>query len=261
LLGYRRPDVDRAIADRDTALDGAAKELSAAGSELKAGREAVARTARRLGELEQVAGWLAERVVDRERELRDVRLELERARERGDQGLRTLAALAEDLEAVRRQARGQATRMRLRALRQAAELTDSSAELARRPGEATERLLSSMEAAIERIGAEDEEEELAEAAASNGRGRRKPGEVFEGLVEVEVGPLSDFAQLVGFEDAACGIGATSEVSVKRFSQRRATLSMRFKHPVELLRELEERAPFEFEVRDTRSDRIVLDIDE
>jgi hypothetical protein len=37
--------------------------------------------------------------------------------------------------------------------------------------------------------------------------------------------------------------------------------MRFKHPVELLRELEERAPFEFRVRDTRPDRIVLDLDE
>jgi hypothetical protein len=31
--------------------------------------------------------------------------------------------------------------------------------------------------------------------------------------------------------------------------------------VDLLRELEERAPFEFVVRDTRSDQLVLDIDE
>jgi hypothetical protein len=66
--------------------------------------------------------------------------------------------------------------------------------------------------------------------------------------------------LVGFEDAAGGIGATSEVSVTRFTQGRATLTMRFKQPVELLRELEERTPFEFKVRDTRSDRVVLDVD-
>ena len=46
--------------------------------------------------------------------------------------------------------------------------------------------------------------------------------------------MSDFSQLVGFEDAAAGIGATSEVSVRRFTQGRATLAMRFKHPVELL---------------------------
>jgi hypothetical protein len=31
--------------------------------------------------------------------------------------------------------------------------------------------------------------------------------------------------------------------------------------VELLRELEERAPFEFKVRDTRRDGVVLDVDE
>jgi ABC-type transporter Mla subunit MlaD len=229
--------------------------------ELAARRADLERSARRIDELEQVAARLAERVVDRERELRELRADLERVRERGDAGLRALAGLAEDLEGVRRQARGQATRMRLRALRQAAELTRSSAELARRPGETTERLLASIEGAIERIGVEDEEEDLADAAESNGHVRRTPGEVFEGLVEVEVGPLSDFSQLVGFEDAACGIGATSEVSVKRFSQGRATLSMRFKHPVELLRELEERAPFDFVVRDTRSDRIVLDVDE
>ena len=49
--------------------------------------------------------------------------------------------------------------------------------------------------------------------------------------------------------------------MKRFARGRATLAMRFKQPVELLSELEERAPFEFRVRDTRSDRIVLDVGE
>ena len=37
--------------------------------------------------------------------------------------------------------------------------------------------------------------------------------------------------------------------------------MNFGQPVELLRELEERAPFEFKVRDTRSDGVVLDVDD
>ena len=75
-----------------------------------------------------------------------------------------------------------------------------------------------------------------------------------------MGPLSDFSQLVGFEDAANGIGATSEISVKRFTQGRATLELNLCEPVELLRELEDRAPFEFQVRDTREDRVVLDLD-
>jgi hypothetical protein len=37
--------------------------------------------------------------------------------------------------------------------------------------------------------------------------------------------------------------------------------MNFEGPVELLRELEERAPFEFKVRDTRGDGVILDVDE
>ena len=186
------------------------------------------------------------------------------ARRQGEEGMRALAGLADDLKAVRRQARGQATRMRLRALREAAEVTERVGELRGRPGEVSESLIDALEAAIGRVGADAEQvaaEEEPVPAAANGHGARTPGEVFNGLVEVEVGPLNDFAQLVGFEDAAAGIGATSEVSVKRFARGRATLAMRFKHPVELLRELEERAPFEFKVRDTRTDRIVLDVDE
>ena len=81
------------------------------------------------------------------------------------------------------------------------------------------------------------------------------------LVEIEVGPLADFSQLVGFEDAAGGIVATSEISVKRFARGRATLEVKLIEPAELLRELEERSPFEFRVRDRRRDRLVLDVDE
>jgi hypothetical protein len=98
-------------------------------------------------------------------------------------------------------------------------------------------------------------------AESNGHVPRAPGDVFQGMVEVEVGPLSDFSQLLGFEDAAGAIGATSEISVTRFTRGRATLEVKLAEPVELLRELEERAPFEFRVRDTRSDRVVLDVDD
>ncbi len=79
------------------------------------------------------------------------------------------------------------------------------------------------------------------------------------MVEIEVGPLDDFSQLVGFEDAAGGITATSEISVKRFAQGRATLQMKLAEPVELLHELEQRSPFEFHVRQRRFDRLVLDV--
>jgi hypothetical protein len=266
LLGYCRREVDRAVEERDAELrDVAARltvaERTAAEQEVEVAERGaeVARVTRRIEEIEQVANRLAERVVERERALRELRGELERARERGDEGARALALLAEDLRAVRSQARGQATRMRLRALREAAAVTERIGELRSGPDEMSEGLIDALQEAVARVGAEAEEE--PEDAVSNGHRERRPSDVFDGLVEVDVGPLGDFSQLVGFEDAAAEIGATSEVSVKRFARGRATLAMRFKHPVELLRELEERAPFEFRVRDTRSDRIVLDVDE
>ena len=249
LFGYRPRDVDEAIAERD--------------AQLEASRADVERSAGRIRELDQVSAWLADRVVGRERELRELRAELARARERSDESLRALSVLADDLEAVRGQARGQATRIRLRALHEAAELSQRIDELGGQQSEVRDGLIESLQEAIERVGADAEEEESADPSgligAANGHTEREPGELFEGLVEVEVGPLSDFSQLVGFEDAAGGIGSMSEISVTRFTQGRATLAMRFKQPVELLHELEQRAPFEFKVRDRRSDRVVLDV--
>jgi hypothetical protein len=202
---------------------------------------------------------LSERVVERERELRVLKAEFARMYGESDRAVQALTAVADELAIVRGQARGQATRIRLKALRDAAEVTDRIAELAKRPAEARERLLDVLSEAIARLGGEGEDEQVA--ASSNGHHPEADADsIFEGLIEVEVGPLSDFSQLVGFEDAANGIGATSEISVKRFTQGRATLELNLCEPVELLRELEDRAPFEFQVRDTRDDRVVLDLD-
>ena len=84
--------------------------------------------------------------------------------------------------------------------------------------------------------------------------------IFEGQVKLEIGPLGDFSQLVGFEDAVGQVGA-SEISVERFSEGRATLSMRLDQPVELLRELEELSALDFKVRHTAPDNLILDVDE
>jgi hypothetical protein len=204
-----------------------------------------------------VATTLSERVVARERELAELKAELVRVHGESDRAVVALGAIAEELALVRGQARGQATRIRLKALRDAAEVTDRITELARRPGEARERLLEALAEAIRRLGVD---EELGAGEGSNGhRPGAEAGDLFEGLVEVEVGPLSDFSQLVGFEDAASGIGAAREISVKRFTQGRATIEMNLGEPVALLRELEERAPFEFQVRDLREGRVVLDL--
>jgi hypothetical protein len=253
LFGYRRSDVDEALAARDGALAESAATCAAQSAELEARRI-------RIAELELVADGLSERVVARDRELRELRAELGRLRADGDDGLRSLTALADELEDVRSQARGQATRIRMRALRDAAELTRKVSELnGRSPAEHT-RVLDSIADAVVRI--EGDEDEAAPAAGSNGHAPgRAAADMFDGLIEVEIGPLSDFSQLVGFEDAAGAIGATSQISVKRFAQGRATLEMKLAEPVELLRELEERSPFEFRVRDQRTDRLILDVGE
>ncbi len=250
LLGYRPDAVDETIAQRDLAIAEQGAEIEAQWNEL-----AIAH--RRIDELERLATMLSERVVERERELRTLKAELARVHGESDQAVVALGAVAQELAAVRGQARGQATRIRLKALRDAAEVTDRITELARRPGEARERLLEALADAIGRLGNEGD----GAGGGSNGHQPDAEAEdIFQGLVEVEVGPFSDFSQLVGFEDAANGIGAASEISVKRFAKGRATIEMNLREPVELLRELEDRAPFEFHVRDTREGHLVLDLD-
>ena len=241
--------MDADLAARDEALAESRAELERHAAKLEGRRQ-------RIEQLELVCDRLCDRIVARGHELDATRAELERVRGETQRELDRLAAMSEQIDAVRRQARGQATRIRLRALRDAAELSERAAEAADRPGVARDRLLDSLHEAIARISAVEQGAEAAGAAAPPaGDG------VFDGMVEVEVGPLADFAQLVGFEDAAGQISATSEISVKRFTRGRATLEMKLDEPVELLRELEERAPFEFKVRDHRFDRLVLDVDD
>jgi hypothetical protein len=260
LFGYRRGEVDRAIAEHEGTLAQARERIELQGAEIEAHGIELAGRERRIDELERVATALSERVVERSRELQRLQAELARVREESDVHVESLMALMGELEEVRRQARGQATRIRLKALREAAELSERVGELTRRPGEVRERLVEALTEAVARIGREDE---LAETVLSNGNGHaeRDAADLFNGLIEVEIGPLRDFSQLVGFEDAAKSIAATSEISVKRFSEGRATLAVSLCEPVALLRELEERCHLEFRVRDTRADRVVLDVDD
>ena len=79
-------------------------------------------------------------------------------------------------------------------------------------------------------------------------------------VSVDVGPFEDFSQLVRFEDAANAIGATGDISIKRFSEGRARIDVALSEPIDLLHELEERCDLEFKVRSSSDDSIVLDVD-
>lgn len=213
-LGYRRPEVDAAIQARDLMLADLERECAA-----------------KL-EVEAELHSLSAMVIEREREIRGLHEQLREASERHERGLASLEALTERLREIEAQARGQATRIRMKALREAVEVSSRVQELAE-----------------------------AEAAA-NGSGERAGDaqEVFEGPVRMDIGPLGDYAQLVGLEDAIGRLGA-SKISIERFSEGRATLSMQLDEPVALLRELEEHAPLEFKVRRNGDDGLILDVDD
>src|SRR5262249_37842922 len=195
---------------------------------------------------------LAERVVEREKRLQEAR---NRVGVGGDP-MRALGALSRGLEEIYEQARRQATRIRMKALDDAVQMADRVMELSRLRDDLRARVAELGELAGIKLGVGEERPavgtEPARAAAEG---------VYTGQIELEVGPLNDFAQLTQFEDAAAGVGGASEITVRRFSGGRATFSMNLADPVELLRELEERAPFDFVVRDQRSNQLILDIDD
>ncbi|MFI5028514.1 MAG: hypothetical protein ACHQCF_05980 [Solirubrobacterales bacterium] len=222
-LGYRRPEVDAAIQARDTRI------------------EDLGRQAAEKAEIEAEMISLSGMVIEREREIRGLNEQLREANERHDRSIASLDAVTERLQEIEAQARGQATRIRMKALREAV-------EVGRRAQQLTEAEASSTEA------------EEAPAESSNGHAEIEAKELFEGLVKMEVGPLGDYSQLVGLEDAIGRLGA-SEISIERFSVGGATLSMHLDEPVALLRELEEHAPLEFRVRRNDEDSLILDVDD
>ena len=221
LFGYRRAEVENVLADRDARILGL--ELKADGQ-----REAIA-------ELEVETATLSNMVIEREREIRLLDERLREANECHDRSIASLDAITARLEELEAQARGQATRIRMKALREAVEVSKKVKALT------------------------DFEPELR-AEAGQGEAPEEADGLYAGKVKLEIGPLGDFSQLVGFEDAVGQIGA-SEISVERFSEGRATFSMNLDEPVDLLRELEELSALDFKVRHTAPDNLILDVDE
>jgi DivIVA protein len=207
----------------------------------------------RLARLEREAQRLAERVVERERKLQAALKKPVAAA--ADTNRVALSRALASVEEIYGQARRQATRMRMKALEDAVQMADRVTELTRLRDELGARIAELAEVARARLGIEADEPRPSLVAGIPAKG------LYAGTVDVEIGPLNDFAQLTGFEDAAAGIPGTSGIHVKRFSRGRATVSMNLADPVALLRELEDRAPFDFVVRDMRSDGLILDVDE
>lgn len=190
-----------------------------------------------IDELEAETTTLSGMVLEREREMRVLDQRLREANECHDRSIASLDAITARLEELEAQARGQATRIRMKALREAVEVSKKVKALTDAEADASAQANGS---AIEPPEADES--------------------LYAGRVKLEIGPLGDFSQLVGFEDAVGQIGA-SEISVERFSEGRATFSMNLDQPVDLLRELEELSNVEFKVRHTASDNLILDVDE
>jgi hypothetical protein len=235
LLGYRRDEVDAALLAHHDWVEALERQAVDAEAQARIAAEAAARA-------EVEADSLSGMVIEREREIRGLGERLREAEERHERSIASLHAVSERLEEIQAQARGQATRIRMKALREAVEVSRRTQDLAEAQGEDPPAVASNGSAP-------------AEPSAEQALGR-----LFEGLIKLEIGPLGDFSQLVGFEDAVGRLGA-SEISVERFSEGRATVSMQLDEPVALLRELEESAPFEFNVRRTADERLILDVDE
>jgi hypothetical protein len=221
LFGYRRADVEGAISDRDARI---------LGLELRADthRETIA-------ELEGETTALSGMVLEREREIRVLGERLREANECHDRSIASLDAITSRLEELEAQARGQATRIRMKALREAVEVSKKV--------KALEEMAPALQAEAAERPAEPADDSL-----------------YKGQVKLEIGPLDDFSQLVGFEDAVGRLGA-SDISVERFSEGRATFSMNLDQPVDLLSELEELSSLDFKVRHTAPGNLILDVDD
>jgi uncharacterized coiled-coil protein SlyX len=236
LFGYRRSDVDAALFAQNSTILGLQSKLDA--------------QLATIDEFERETTSLSRMVIEREGEIRTLTERLRDANECHDRSIASLDAVTARLEEMQTQARGQATRIRMKALREAVEVSRRVQALTEAEAGVTET-----EAAPESAPAPEP------MPAPNGAGHGELADgIFAGQIKLEIGPLGDFSQLVGFEDAVGKLGA-SEISVERFSEGRATLSMRLEEPVELLRELEDLSNLDFKVRHTAPDNLILDVDE
>lgn len=204
-------------------------------------------------EKEHAAGEVRERLEETEAELREAKLALAAAIREADK------AVIDASEQHRR-----AEEAALDAIRTRSELEELKAKAEKGADFTLDEELLALDESDEEIGAfaEPEPEPVVSGWAgqeSEGNGASSGAGVYEGVVSVEVGPFSDFSQLVRFEDAAKSIAGAADISVKRFSKGRATLEVRLTDPVELLIELGERAPFEFSVRAQDAAGVVLDV--
>lgn len=241
----------------------------------------------RIAELEREAGKLSAMMVEQERRLQSA-LAAEQERSRAATG-GSLGPVTRRIEEAGALAREGAARIRTRALGDAVrfadrllELTQLQEELGDRFGDLAERAGVKLETTGEdpyrdpagdqkpgagkarrpdqKSGGDQKSDWTAFAARSTHGATPPPADGhYSGAVEIEVGPLRDFAQLTALEDAVGAIEGISEVSVLTFSGERAQLALTLTQPVHLIEALRLRVPAQLVVRALGGDWMELDI--
>ena len=151
----------------------------------------------------------------------------------------TVAALTRAVEEVHEQARRQATRIRMRALEDAVAISDRISALA---------------------GITDQSD-----SGESGFAQRPATEfnsddgLWCGRIEVEAGPISDFAQLTEIEDTLKAVESVSSVSVRGVSNSRATLAVQVEKPTSMVEEIRRGIPFEIKMETTAPGVLSIEI--
>lgn len=195
---------------------------------------ALAAAQSRVARLEADVSALSNRLEDSQQKLSEA---LARLGEGDPTG--TVAALTRAVEEVHEQARRQATRIRMRALEDAVAISDRISELAGIADPADSR---------ESGFAQRPATEFNSADGS-----------WSGKIQVDAGPISDFAQLTEIEDTLKAVGAVSSVSVRGVSNNRAALSVQIEEPTALIEEIRRNIPFEVKLTEVAPGSLSIEI--
>jgi hypothetical protein len=184
--------------------------------------------------------------------LTSVRKQLRDAEERHDRSLEKLEVIIQRVDEMQAAARGHATRIRMKALREAIEVSERANSLTQRMDFAGHGDLGGAPATVPEEPLGQETEEISGQAAEE-------IPLQEGQVEVEVGPLSDFSQLLAFQEAAEGLPEVDGVRLERFSDGCATLIVSLREPTDLAAALQEAAPLALQQRTSSAGSVAFDV--
>ena len=95
--------------------------------------------------------------------------------------------------------------------------------------------------------------DVAETSAENG------GDMFDGRVELEAGPFTDFAALSAFERALGSLPKIEDVYIRRFAGDRAIIDLVLLEPASLIDELTDRMPYRLNVERSGLDHIAVTV--